>query len=168
MLANYSLCDTLLRLAEEPQLFVPRWSDEIILETTRTLKDKLGWPHTLVSYFESQLRLSFPEAWVHGHESWITEMTNDQNDRHVVAAAVRCQASLIVTFNLRHFKPVHLMRWNVTAVHPQQFLIRLFDQQPDVVREKLARQATDRNRSLKSLLTVLGKSVPEFTERFNS
>ena len=30
VLANFSLCDTLLRLAEPPRLFEPKWSDEII------------------------------------------------------------------------------------------------------------------------------------------
>jgi hypothetical protein len=29
VLANFSLCDTLLRLAEPPRLFEPKWSEEI-------------------------------------------------------------------------------------------------------------------------------------------
>jgi len=33
VLANFSLCDTLLRLAEPPRLFEPKWSEEIIRET---------------------------------------------------------------------------------------------------------------------------------------
>ena len=41
VLANFSLCDTLLRLAEPPRLFEPKWSEEIIRETTRTLESKL-------------------------------------------------------------------------------------------------------------------------------
>jgi hypothetical protein len=39
VLANFSLCDTLLRVAE---LFEPKWSDEIIRETTRTLEIETG------------------------------------------------------------------------------------------------------------------------------
>jgi hypothetical protein len=44
VLANFSLCDTLLRLAEPPQIFEPKWSEEIIRETTCTLelKTQLG------------------------------------------------------------------------------------------------------------------------------
>jgi hypothetical protein len=30
VLANFSLCDTILRLAEPPRLFEPKWSEEII------------------------------------------------------------------------------------------------------------------------------------------
>jgi len=33
VLANFSLCDTLLRLAEPPRLFEPKWTEEIISET---------------------------------------------------------------------------------------------------------------------------------------
>jgi antitoxin MazE len=36
VLANFSLCDTLLRLAEPPRLFEPKWSEEIIQETGLT------------------------------------------------------------------------------------------------------------------------------------
>jgi hypothetical protein len=35
-------------------------------------------------------------------------MTNDEKDRHVVAAAVYGESPIIVTFNLRHFRPEHL------------------------------------------------------------
>ena len=50
VLANFSLCDTLLRLAEPPRLYEPKWSAEIIRETTRTLESKLGWPRSLTDY----------------------------------------------------------------------------------------------------------------------
>jgi hypothetical protein len=53
-LANFSLCDTILRLAEPPRLFEPNWSEEIIRETTRTLELKLGWPKSLIAHFESE------------------------------------------------------------------------------------------------------------------
>jgi hypothetical protein len=62
VLANFSLCDTLLRLAEAPRLFEPKWSEEIIRETTRTLESKLRWPSSLIAYFEAELRAHFSEA----------------------------------------------------------------------------------------------------------
>ena len=61
VLANFSLCDTLLRLAEPPRLFEPKWSEEIIRETTRTLEGKLGWPNSLTAHFEKELRFHFKE-----------------------------------------------------------------------------------------------------------
>ena len=62
VLANFSLCDTLLRLAEPPRLFEPKWSDEIIRETARILESKLGWPKSLTAHFEKELRAHFSEA----------------------------------------------------------------------------------------------------------
>jgi hypothetical protein len=67
VLANFSLCDTLLRLAEDPPLYEPRWSAEIMAETARTLESKLGWPAALTSYFQSELLSHFGDAWVTGH-----------------------------------------------------------------------------------------------------
>jgi hypothetical protein len=36
VLANFGVCDLMLRLAESPSLFLPVWSDEILAETRRT------------------------------------------------------------------------------------------------------------------------------------
>lgn len=67
VLSNFSLCDTLLRLAEPPRLFEPNWSEEIIRETTRTLESKLGWPNSLTAYLEKELRAtSGQNTWRHG------------------------------------------------------------------------------------------------------
>jgi hypothetical protein len=71
VLANFSLCDTLLRLAEPPRLFEPKWSEEIIRETTRTLELKMGWPKALISHLEAELRAHFSQAWISGHEPLI-------------------------------------------------------------------------------------------------
>src|SRR3954470_22324472 len=87
VLANFSLCDTLLRLAEPPRLFEPKWSEEIIRETTRTLVSKLGWPNSLAAHLEAELHAHFGEAWISGYESLIAQMANDEKDRHVLAAA---------------------------------------------------------------------------------
>jgi predicted nucleic acid-binding protein len=168
VLANFLLCDTLLRLAEPPRLFEPKWSEEIIQETTRALELKLGWPRSLTAHLETELRNHFREAWISGYESLIPRMTNDEKDRHVAAAAVRAEASIIVTFNLRHFRPEHLDPWNIRAIHPERFLIRVFRQEQALVFEKLERQVADRNRSLQQLLEILVATVPAFAKLVSS
>jgi hypothetical protein len=55
-------------------------------------------------------------------------MTNDEKDRHVVAAAVQSESPTIVIFNLRHIRPEHLKPWGIYAINPQVFLIELFQQ----------------------------------------
>ena len=71
VLANFSLCDTLLRLAEFPPLYEPGWSDEIIAETVRTLESKLGWPSSLTGHLQAELRAHFSDAWIADYESLI-------------------------------------------------------------------------------------------------
>jgi hypothetical protein len=78
VLANFALCDTLLRLAEPPRLYEPKWSEEIMRETTRTLESKLGWPSSLTAYFQAELRAHFAEAWIAGYEALIPRMANDE------------------------------------------------------------------------------------------
>ncbi|MEK7996863.1 MAG: PIN domain-containing protein [Planctomycetota bacterium] len=162
VLANFSLCDTLLRVAEPPRLYEPKWSEDIIRETTRTLESKLGWPSSLTAHLEAELRAHFSEAWISGYESLIPRMTNDEKDRHVLAAAVHGGAPIIVTFNLRHFRPDHLEPWGIHALHPQSFLMEIFRQEQSVVMTKLEEQAADRGRSLRQLLDILSATVPEF------
>jgi predicted nucleic acid-binding protein len=162
VLANFSLCDTLLRLAEPPRLFEPKWSEEIIRETIRTLQLKLRWPKPLAAHLEAELRAHFSEAWIDGYESIVSQMTNDNKDRHVAAAAVHGNAPIIVTFNLRHFRPEHLEPWGIRALHPQLFLIEIFRQEQALVTEKLVQQAGDRGRTLRQLLGILKTTVPEF------
>src|ERR1051326_46836 len=155
VLANFSLCDILLRLAEPPRLYEPKWSEEIIRETTRTLEAKLGWPTSLSAYLQTELRANFDEAWIIGYEALIPRMTNDEKDRHVLAAAVHGQAPVIVTFNLRHFRSRHLKPWGIRALHPQSFLIEIFRQEESLVMTKLEQQAADRGRTLRRLLDIL-------------
>ena len=44
-----------------------------------------------------------PDAEVTGYETLIDGMTNHEKDRHVLAAAVRGNAEVLVTFNLDDF-----------------------------------------------------------------
>ena len=162
VLANFSLCDTLLRLAEPPRLFEPKWSEEIIRETIRTLESKLRWPNSLTAYLQAELRAHFGEAWISGYEPLIPRMANDEKDRHVLAAAIHGEAPVIVTFNLRHFRSEHLEPWGIRALHPEAFLIEIFRQEESVVITKLEQQAADRGRTLRQLLDILYATVPEF------
>jgi predicted nucleic acid-binding protein len=163
VLANFSLCDTLLRLAEPPRLYEPKWSEEIIRETTRTLESKLGWPTSLTASFQHELRAHFGDAWIIGYDPLIPMMTNDEKDRHILAAAVHGGARMVVTFNLRHFRSEHTEPLGIVAVHPDAFLIEILRQEKLLVLTKLEQQAADRGRTLRHLLDILSKTVPKFS-----
>ena len=48
-------------------------------------------------------------------------------DRHVLAAAVKAQAQVIVTANIRDFPASVVGSWNIEAKHPDQFVLDLID-----------------------------------------
>src|SRR6185295_10122779 len=89
VLVQAAVCDTLLRLFER-RLFLAKWTDEIIEETVRILQAKLGRTEQQTDYLVSELRAHFPDAWVEpGYRELIPAMTNQEKDRHVLAAAVK-------------------------------------------------------------------------------
>jgi len=49
------------------------------------------------------MRRAFPDAEVRGYENLAETMTCDPKDRHVLAAAVRSDAAVLVTFNIGDF-----------------------------------------------------------------
>ena len=164
VLAPAPLRDTLLRLAEYPRLYLPRWSDDIITEMVRTLEDRFGIAPHKTAYLVNELRKHFGEAWVTGYAPLIGSMTNDTKDRHVVAAAVRCGAEMIVTYNKRHFPAAALDPWGIEAIGPSTFLGFQYDLHPAAVVDKLHAQARNLGRSLPQQLKVLRVAVPTFVD----
>ena len=64
-----------------------------------------------------------PDALVSGYEDLIDGLTlPDADDRHVLAAAIRCGASVIVTFNERDFPKDLLAAYGVEVQHPDEFI----------------------------------------------
>lgn len=158
-----ALRDLLLRLAEK-RFFLPKWSDQIIAEMIRTLENKLKKTPEQTTHLHSELRTHFGDAWVDDCESIIPTCSNHEKDRHVLAAAIKSHAELIVTFNLRHFPPASLAPWSVDVSHPDEFLIDLFYLNPELMVHTLHEQATDLDRTLDEQLRVLAKGLPKFVQ----
>lgn len=51
----------------------------------------------------------------------------DADDRHILAAAIHCQARFIVTANLRDFPDSILAPFQIAAEHPDAFMLRLLN-----------------------------------------
>lgn len=101
VLAPMPLCDTLLRLAEDPAFHIPRWTDDILRELRSTLV-RMGYNESQATRRVTAMETAFEDARVTGYECLVASMTNDPKDRHVLAAAVRCGAHAIITDNVRH------------------------------------------------------------------
>lgn len=73
------------------------------------------------------MNLAVRDALVTGFEPLIGSLhLPDLDDRHVLAAAIRARAQIIVTFNLRDFPTDVLSQWDVEAKHPDDFLVDQF------------------------------------------
>lgn len=164
VLAPASLCELILRLAETPRLYSPRWGEEILNEVHRTLVGKLGFNEELADSWREAVDQHFPEATVANYEPLESACENDEKDRHVLAVAIRCGAEVIVTANLKHFPSAVLEPWNVKARHPDDFLITLYSMESGVVVSKLADIASDRGTTPQKFLAQLGKTVPMFAQ----
>lgn len=160
------LADTLLRMAETPRLYVPRWSTEIMSEVSRNLVGKLNKTEEQAKAREQALHEHFPEAWVDDYESLVSLMTNDPKDQHVLAAAVKSNTQLIVTYNAKDFPEDALAPWGIERQGPSTFLINLYDLEPGIVAQKLVEQASNVGLSLEDLLRKLQKNVPGFVSFF--
>ncbi|MEO7141906.1 MAG: PIN domain-containing protein [Bryobacteraceae bacterium] len=157
-----SLRDTLLRLAETPRQYIPRWSDEIWREVTRNLEVGRKLSPEKTAHLREQVQEHFPDASVTGYQNLIGLMTNERKDRHVLAAAVKCGAQVIVTSNLRDFRRESLSEWGIEAQHPDRFLLNLYELYTVDVVSKLHDQAAAIGRTLAELLRTLQIGVPQF------
>ena len=168
VLANHGVCDLLLCLAERPRLFVPHWTAKILREVERTQRDKLGWPANLVDLFQREIATAFPEAEIHGYEEFIEGLTNDLKDRHVLAAAICRGCPVILTFNLRHFKNDNLQVHGIVAMHPDDYLVTLFEIEPSQVIAVLGEIAGRRRMETEDVLIWYGTVIPKFSSRVHA
>ncbi|MDR1852068.1 MAG: PIN domain-containing protein [Propionibacteriaceae bacterium] len=125
------LADLLLTLAEK-ETYRPLWSADVFEELRRNLVDAGIEPEAV----DRRLRFmasAFPDAMVEGYEDLIPKMGCDEKDRHVLAAAIRGGASIVVTFNIKHFPTAALEPYGIQAVHPDDFLLDQLDLYPVAV-----------------------------------
>ena len=74
------------------------------------------------------------DALVTGYEDLIDGLhLPDPDDRHVLAAAIRGRADVIVTINIRDFPGDILAPFGIEAQHPDEFVLHLLDLAPGVV-----------------------------------
>ena len=168
VLVPQSLCDLLLRLAEDPELYRPIWTEEILNEAHRALTHRLpkSWPKADADRWRSAIRRAFPEAGVCPSEDLMAKVSNHAGDRHVLAAAIDSGAQEIVTYNLRHFKAEDLNPWKIKALNPDDFLLGLHSIHPELVVTKIGQMG--RRYSDNKTLELLNRHVPAFVSRIRS
>ena len=105
-----------------------RWTERILDEVFDNLASNRPDLHPArLARTRELMNISIRNVRVDGYEPLIDAVTlPDQGDRHIVAAAIRAHAQMIVTTNLRDFPSQELGRWNIEAKHPDDFLVDQF------------------------------------------
>jgi cytosine/adenosine deaminase-related metal-dependent hydrolase len=99
---------------------------------------------------------SVRDCLVTGYEPLVPAVTlPDPDDRHVLAAAIKAQARVIVTENLRDFPDHALRRWNIEAQSADDFILDRIELHRRIVVEAVLRIAGSRRAPPTSFADVL-------------
>lgn len=148
--------DLLLRVAQEG-LVQAKWTHAILDELRGALTrarpeiepEKLS---RLVQLISNAVR----DAIVEGHEALEQALDlPDPDDRHVLAAAVKAGAQMIVTANIKDFPAEKLSPWGIEAKTPDEFLLDQIWLDRDVVYGSVVRIADSRKKPPNSVGDVL-------------
>ncbi len=153
------LRDLFIRLAQAG-LVRARWTETIHEEWMRNvLKDNPRLSAERLARTRTLMNEAVRDCLVTGYEDLIASLSlPDPDDRHVLAAAIRAGADIIVTYNLTDFPAETLARFDIEALHPDDFLVSLLDLAPGVVCAAVKRQREGLQnppKTAKELLTTL-------------
>lgn len=116
----------LIRLARTGMVRVRR-SPAILDELDRALEERSIAAAKRQRLFE-MMNAAVPDCLVEGFEPIIGDLKlPDPGDRHVLAAAIKVGAQVIVTNNLADFPDEALARWSIEAKAPDDFVLGLID-----------------------------------------
>jgi predicted nucleic acid-binding protein len=116
-------------------LFRAKWSADVHEEWISALLEKRpDLTRQKLERTRTLMDLHSADALVTGYEDLIAGLQlPDPDDRHVLAAAIRGQASVIVTMNLRDFPADIVGAFGIEAQHPDEFILHLIDLVPRAV-----------------------------------
>ena len=164
VLFGFHLNDVILGMAERG-LFRPLWSEQILEELSDNLIEH-GLSEAGAGRRINAMRQAFPDATVHGYEDLIANLTNDPKDRHVLAAGIRSNCEVLVTFNLKDFPEDSVTEYDIEVVHPDTFLLDQLDLYPGPTVGVLRQLITDYaapTLEMEDLLVRLAEAgVPDF------
>lgn len=151
------LRDLLMELALT-DLFRAKWSSMIHDEWVRSiLKNRPDLSSDDLKRTRELMDRHVRDCLVENFEDLIPALQlPDPNDRHVLAAAIRGRADVIITYNLKDFPETALQKYGIAPQHPDEFLTHVLDLAPGPV---CVAVHTHRNR-----LRNPGKTVDQYLE----
>ena len=113
------------------ELFTPKWSRHIFDEWKEVMTRK-GVSEEEATKRIAKAQMAFPDALVENYEPLIDGLQlSDLKDRHVLAAAIKTNASIIVTNNLKDFPDDYLASFGLKAKSADDFITDIIDLNPD-------------------------------------
>ena len=128
-------------------LFTPLWSDRLLEEWARAAARSGPLPEAQARAAIALLRAAWPQATVAPRQGDLARLwLPDENDIHVLAAAIAGSADLILTFNARDF-PRHLLaEEGLGRLDPDGLLMGLWLARPEAVAAVAARVLAEAER----------------------
>ena len=109
-------------------LFRARWTDQIHEEWMRNVWKDYGIERGKLEKIKALMDKNVRGSKVAGYEHLIDGLSlPDEDDRHVLAAAIHSKSDAIVTRNLKDFPKSELDKYNIEAIHPDEFIFYQFD-----------------------------------------
>ena len=128
VLYGNTLRDLLIRLTQTGRIQA-KWTNAILDELQRNLAaNRPDIPEEKLRKLRLLMNSAVRDCLVEGHEPLIEGLKlPDPEDRHVLAAAIKAKARVIVTSNLRDFPAEALADWDIEAKSPDDFILDLID-----------------------------------------
>jgi predicted nucleic acid-binding protein len=116
-------------------LITAKWTKEIEAEWIRNLHaNRPEIPLEILQETADRMIEFLPDCLVTNYEKLTVGLAlPDENDKHVLAAAIKSHAQAIITFNLKDFPEKVLQEFDMEPIHPDTFLINQFDLRAGVV-----------------------------------
>jgi predicted nucleic acid-binding protein len=141
-------------------LYSPKWSQHIFEEWESVMRRKEIPNHEVVKRIQ-RAHDAFPDALVTNYDSLIDSLSlPDPKDRHVLAAAIKSDANVIVTNNTKDFPSSYLETFGLMVNNPDTFLADTISQNPGLALEAfqaLVKNRTSPNLTYVDVLERLGK-----------
>lgn len=156
VLYSAPLRDFFLNLADVG-MYIPKWTDEIHNEWIRNLlKNRPDIKEQSLRRAQEYMNSAFPDSNISDYEIFLNSLNlPDENDKHVLAAAIKGRVDFIATFNTKDFPQEYISSFGLEVLNPDQFTSDLFFSNPHKVSKALDNQVKNLSNPPKSRAEVL-------------
>jgi predicted nucleic acid-binding protein len=119
-----------LLYAADREIIAISWSPKIIAEATEHLRSNVaGFDDAAAARLEAAMNRAFPFAEIEPGEEHFRMLADislpDEDDRHVLAAALAAEATILCTSNTKDFPETVVKAFGIDVATPDQLLIQL-------------------------------------------